>query len=127
MTQHNVKRLPVVEADGKLVGIVSRKDVLTVFLRKDEDIRADIVEWVFERGLGIAVNPVTVTVDVHDGEVILTGQLDLKSQLPLVEDMTKHIDGVVDVTVSMTYRHDDTQGHLPDPMAIDITQPPRVW
>jgi CBS domain-containing protein len=32
MTQHNVKRLPVVDADGKLVGIASRKDVLTVFL-----------------------------------------------------------------------------------------------
>jgi CBS domain-containing protein len=127
MTQHNIKRLPVVDADGKLVGIVSRKDVLTVFLRKDEDIRDDIVERVFEHGLGIAVNPVTVTVDVHDGEVILTGQLDLKSQIPLVEDMTKHIDGVVDVTVSMTYRHDDTQGRLPDAMAIDITQPPRIW
>lgn len=123
MTKHNVKRLPVVDADGKLVGIVSRKDVLTVFLRKDEDIRDDIVTHVFERGLGIAVNPATVTVDVHDGEATLTGQLELKSQIGLVEDMTKHIDGVVDVVVSMDYRHDDTPGHLPDPMTIDITRP----
>ena len=126
LTAHNIKRLPVVDEDGKLVGIVSRKDLLTVFLRTDEDIRDDIVEHVFEHGLGIAVNPAAVTVDVHDGEVALTGQLDLRSQLSLVEDMTRHIDGVVDVTVSMTYRHDDTRGHLPEAMAIDITQPPHV-
>ena len=123
MTQHNVKRLPVVDADGKLAGIVSRKDVLTVFLREDKDIRADIVERVFAHGLGIAVTPATVTVDVHDGEAVLTGQLDLKSQLSLVEDMTRHIDGVVDVTVSMTYRRDDTHSHVPDPLTIDITHP----
>jgi hypothetical protein len=74
----------------------------------------------------MAVNPATVTVDVHDGEVTITGQLDMRSQLSLVEDMTRHIDGVVDVTVSMTYRHDDTRDHLPEGMTIDITQPPRV-
>jgi len=126
LTAHNIKRLPVTDANGKLVGIVSRKDLLTVFLRTDEDIRGDIVEHVFQHGIGIAVNPAAATVHVHDGEVTLTGQLDLKSQLSLVEDMTRHIDGVVDVTVSMTYRHDDTHGHLPEAMAIDITQPPHV-
>jgi osmotically-inducible protein OsmY len=73
---------------------------------------------------GIAVNPATVTVEVYEGEVTLTGQLDLKSQLPLVEEMTRHIDGVVGVTASMTYRHDDTRTRIPDPMAIDLTQPP---
>jgi CBS domain-containing protein len=126
MTQHNVKRLPVVDTDGKLVGIVSRKDILTVFLRKDEDIRHEIIKWVFENGIGIAVNPATVTVDVHDGEVTLTGQLDLKSQIPLVEDMTRHVDGVVDVTISMVYRHDDTRLQHPHSLPIDYTQPPRV-
>jgi CBS domain-containing protein len=126
MTQHNVKRLPVVDADGRLTGIVSRKDVLTAFLRRDEDIRHDVIKHVFEHGIGIAVNPATVTVDVQDGEVALTGQLGLKSQLSLVEDMTRHIDGVVDVTVSMTYRHDDTRLQHPGSLPIDFTQPPRV-
>jgi CBS domain-containing protein len=126
MTQHGVKRLPVVDDDGKLVGIVSRRDVLTVFLRKDEDIRHDIVERVFEHGIGVAVNPATVTVDVHEGEAVITGELELRSQLSLVEDMVGHIDGVVDVTVSMTYRYDDTHTRMPDAMTVDITQPPRV-
>lgn len=40
--------------------------------------------------------------------------------------MTRHIDGVVDVVVSMDYRHDDTQHHIPGDMTIDITQPPRL-
>jgi CBS domain-containing protein len=127
LTEHNVKRLPVVGVDGRLVGIVSRKDLLSVFLRKDEDIRAEIVERVFERGIGIAVNPATVTVHVHHGEVTVTGQLDLKSQVSLVEDMTRHIDGVVDVAVSMSYRNDDTRTHVPEAMAVDITREPRVW
>ncbi|HEX6359301.1 CBS domain-containing protein [Actinophytocola sp.] len=126
MTQHNVKRLPVIDPDGKLVGIVSRRDVLTVFLRKDEDIRDDIVERVFEHGIGIAVNPATISVEVRDGEVTLTGQLALRSQLSLVEDMTRHIDGVVDVIASLTYRHDDTHEHIPEGMTVDITRPPRV-
>lgn len=126
LTEHRVKRAPVVDDDGRLVGIVSRKDLLTVFLRADEDIREEIVRRVFEGGIGIPVSPGTVTVDVNEGQVRLAGQLDLRSQLPLVEQMTRHIDGVVDVVVSMTYRHDDTRIPRPDPMAIDITQAPRV-
>jgi CBS domain-containing protein len=54
LTKHHIKRLPVVDEDEKLVGIVSRKDLLTVFLREDEDIRAEIVERVFRHGPGIA-------------------------------------------------------------------------
>jgi CBS domain-containing protein len=123
LTEHGIKRLPVVDDDGRLVGIVSRKDLLTVFLRKDADIRADIVERVFEHGIGIAVDPTAVTVDVHDGEAVLTGRLDMKSQIALVEDMTRHIDGVVDVTVSMTYRDDDTHEHIAGDLTVDITRP----
>lgn len=124
MAEHHVKRLPVVDDDGRLVGIVSRRDVLAVFLRKDEDIRADIIDRVFHFGIGMAVNPATVDVAVHQGEATVTGQLDLKSQLTLVEDMIRHIDGVVDVTVSMSYRHDDTRGRVNDFMTANLTQPP---
>ena len=124
LSDHNIKRPPVVDADGKLVGVVSRKDLLTVFLRKDEDIRDDIIKNVFEIGIGIAVNPSTVSVTVHDGHVELAGQLELKSQIPIVEQLTHHIDGVVDVTMSMTHRTDDTHTHVPPPMGVDITHEP---
>lgn len=124
LNRHQLKRLPVVDSDGKLVGIVSRKDLLAVFLRKDEDIRADIIENVFEFGLGMAVGPATVRVTVHDGKVRLEGQLEMKSQLSLVEQLARHIDGVVDVDMDMGYRHDDTHSHLPPAMGVDITHEP---
>lgn len=126
LTEHGLKRLPVVDDDGTLVGVVSRKDLLTVFLREDGDIRDEVVARVFEGGIGIPVSPATVAVDVHDGEVTLTGQVDLRSQVSLVEQMTRHVDGVVDVVVSLSYRHDDTKTPVPDPMAVDITAAPRV-
>jgi CBS domain-containing protein len=121
ITKHNVKRLPVVDSDGKLVGIVSRKDLLTVFLRGDEDIRDDIVRNVFQIGLGMRTAPGPVEVD--DGKVTLNGELELKSQLSLAEQLTRHTDGVVDVSVTMTYRRDDTAEHTPS-MGVDITHEP---
>lgn len=125
LTVHNIKRLPVLDDAGKLVGIVSRKDLLTVFLRPDAEIREDIVRNVFEFGLGMPVSPAVLTVTVHDGKVTLEGQIELKSQLDLVEQMARHIDGVVDVTMKMTYRRDDTKDtYVPPPLTVDITHEP---
>jgi CBS domain-containing protein len=123
ITKHNVKRLPVVDNEGKLAGIVSRKDLLTVFLRKDEDIRDDIIRDVFQIGMGMRTIPATVRVDVHDGAVTLDGRLELKSQVSLAEQLTRHTDGVVDVTMTMTYRQDDTDERSPS-MGVDITHEP---
>lgn len=123
ITKHNVKRLPVVDDDGELVGIVSRKDLLTVFLRKDEDIHDDIIRNVFQIGLGMRTIPAQVRVEVHDGKVTLDGPLELASQLSLVEQLTRHTDGVVDVIMTMTYRQHDAEQHTPS-MGVDITHEP---
>lgn len=123
ITRHGVKRLPVVDADGKLVGIVSRKDLLTVFLRKDEDIRDEVVRNAFAIGLNVRELPAGVRVDVREGKVTLAGELELRSQLALVEQLTRRIDGVVDVTNNLTYRQDDTDTHTPS-MGVDITHEP---
>jgi predicted transcriptional regulator len=71
MIDRNVKRLPVVDADGCLVGIVSRADLLWVFLRPDDEIAEEIRNEVFARAL---LQEPTYTVAVTDGIVTLSGK-----------------------------------------------------
>jgi CBS domain-containing protein len=123
LTRHGIKRMPVVDENGTLVGIVSRKDLLTVFLRKDEDIQDDIVRDVLDVGLGIQAGPGSVQVTVHDGKVTLAGRVELRSQASLARDLTRHVDGVVEVVDELEYRRDDSRDHTPS-MGVDITHEP---
>src|SRR5215470_423836 len=70
MNTHRVRRLPVVDEQGKLVGIVSRRDLLSVFLRPDAEIAHDAQQILHETGCD---QPATITVTVHHGVVTLTG------------------------------------------------------
>ncbi len=56
-----VRRLPVVDHDGSLIGIVSRGDFLRVYLRPDVDIRSDVEEA--RHGLSSGVGPIRLTPD----------------------------------------------------------------
>ncbi|MGW2254700.1 CBS domain-containing protein [Kitasatospora sp. NPDC001660] len=106
MQSERVKRLPVVDEAGRLVGIVSRSDLLRVFLRHDGAIREEIRAEVLRRTLGI--DPDTLDVRVHDGRVTLGGTLDHPGQAPVVERLCRGVDGVVDVTSRLGYRTDPT-------------------
>lgn len=107
MDEGRFKRLPVVDQDGRLVGMVTRRDLLKVFLRPDRQIRAEIVDEVLD---GIAgVEPTQVTVDVGDGVVTLLGEVDRRSLLPVVRRLVERVDGVVDVVSHLTYAVDDTR------------------
>jgi CBS-domain-containing membrane protein len=99
MNTNHVRRLPVVDQDGKLAGIVSRRDLLSVFLRPDDDITHDARQILDELPLA---NPKDVIVAVRHGVVILTGTLrpgsgDDQDLLPLALRLIWDIDGVVDV------------------------------
>jgi CBS domain-containing protein len=66
-----VKRLPVVNATGRLLGIVSRVDVLSVFSRDDDEIRDEIVRAVLP---GVVPKPwEDLEVTVQDGIVTISG------------------------------------------------------
>jgi len=106
MDRKLLKRLPVLDASGELVGIVSRVDLLAVFLRDDTDIEAEIATDVLERMLGLAAD--VVTIDVRDGIVSLTGILDDRSRVCLALYLARRVDGVVDVVDHLSYRFDDT-------------------
>jgi CBS domain-containing protein len=101
-----VKRLPVVDAGDRLVGIVSRHDLLSVFRRSDTELRDEIVDEVL--GKLPWVDPAHVRVDVVRGQVTLTGEVESKSLVPLAGRLVEGVDGVVSVDNRLGYRHDDT-------------------
>lgn len=102
-----VRRLPVVDSDGRLVGIVSRSDLLAPFLRSDEDIRLDIVENVLVGSFVISAHEVQVT--VTEGVVSLRGQVERKSVRNSLLQAMHGVAGVVDVDrTRLTYAVDDT-------------------
>ncbi|MEV6164921.1 CBS domain-containing protein [Streptomyces sp. NPDC052052] len=105
MEVHNVKRLPVVDETDKLLGIVSRGDLLRIFLRRDEAIREEIDRDVLQQTLGLA--PGAVTAEVREGQVALGGTVEFKSLIPIVERLCRSVDGVVSVTEHLSYRTDD--------------------
>ncbi|HET6359020.1 CBS domain-containing protein [Streptomyces sp.] len=106
MAKHHVERLPVVDEEDRLVGIVTRRDVLKVFLRPDEDIRREIIQSVIVDAMWLA--PQTITVCVDDGVVTLEGQVERLSEKPIALHMTRQVDGVVAVVDKLKYRLDDS-------------------
>jgi CBS-domain-containing membrane protein len=95
MVTMGVKRLPVVDDDGRLVGIVSRSDVLQLFHRTDRLVRIDI-ERLLRDPLS-APDDHEVTAHVRDGIVTLAGRVSLASHRRLIETMVREVPGVVDV------------------------------
>ena len=106
MAGHHIERLPVVDEEDRLVGIVTRRDLLQVFLRTDEEIRRAVEQEVLVETLWLAPHFIEVTVE--DGVVTLAGRLERRSERPLVLGMTSRMDGVVDVVDHLSYRLDDT-------------------
>jgi len=100
MNTHHVRRLPVVDEKGRLVGVVSRRDLLSVFLRPDDDIVRDARQVLDELPLA---DPKDVIVRVKHGVVTLAGTIrpgsgeDDQDLLPLALRLVWDIDGVVDV------------------------------
>jgi CBS domain-containing protein len=105
MDAERVKRLPVVEVDGRLVGIVSRVDLLRLYLRDDSDIRREVTEEVLRRTLWLDPDELSVTVD--KGVVTIGGTVDRRSTIGLVVHLVHSVEGVVEVVDHLTYHHDD--------------------
>lgn len=106
MHKRNVRQLVVVDDRGKIAGILSRGDVLQVFLRTDEDLRDEIVDGIIP-GLMITSGD-AIEVDVRYSVVTLEGQVDRKTDVEILGRLTRSVDGVVGVINSLTYRWDDT-------------------
>ncbi|PBC75896.1 BON domain-containing protein [Streptomyces sp. TLI_235] len=115
MDKHRVKRLPVVDEAGRLIGIVSRRDLLQIFLRHDAAIREEILHDVFGRTLWIPPGDVRVT--VNEGVVTVAGRLPRRSLIPIAEQLCRAVDGVVAVHQTLDWAEDDTDVRLEHPHA----------
>ncbi|GAA2617428.1 CBS domain-containing protein [Streptomyces tubercidicus] len=99
MARASVKRLPVVDGQGALQGIVSRADLLKVFLRSDEDL-AEEVRYVVGELFTAPVRDLRVT--VADGVVTLSGRVRDTSLIPVAARLVRAVEGVVDVEFDVT-------------------------
>ena len=118
MERSQVKRLPVVDDGGRLVGILSRADLLRVFLRRDHAIREEISGDILSRTLGIGADEVVV--DVTDGRVSLRGTVESRSLIPVVLRLCEGVDGVVEVTETLDYRTDEVTAVAPHSPRADL-------
>ncbi|MFE3657513.1 CBS domain-containing protein [Streptomyces sp. NPDC059165] len=118
MLRQGVERLPVVDEEGRLVGIVTRRDLLTVFLRPDREIRRRVIEEVLVDTLGLA--PDAVDVHVLDGAVTLTGVLQEQKEILVLRRLVEQMDGVVSVTDRLTARTADAPITASGPASQDL-------
>lgn len=107
MDAEHVKRLPVVDDLGRLVGIVSRGDLLKTYLRPDVDVQRDVEIGVLRAFL--VDDTASVTVSVRDGVVTLSGRVGRYTSAELVERLSRQVAGVVEVSSGLTFDVDDRE------------------
>nr|WP_257585815.1 MULTISPECIES: CBS domain-containing protein [unclassified Streptomyces] len=95
MERRGVERLPVVDEEDRLIGIVTRRDLLRVFLRGDDEIRRQVSEEIVAGELGLP--PEAVGVFVRDGVVTLAGDAELRGAIARAGFAAWRLDGVVGV------------------------------
>jgi CBS domain-containing protein len=105
MSHRKVKRLPVLDDGGNLIGVISRADVVNAFTKPDEVIEDEVREDIVRRLLFL--EPDVIDVGVDDGVVTLSGELENRTEAHLLEELTRRIAGVVRVVSNLTYEVDD--------------------
>ncbi|MFD8009041.1 CBS domain-containing protein [Streptomyces sp. NPDC058955] len=107
MVRRGVERLPVVDVEERLVGIVTRRDLLCVYLRPDAEIRRRIREDVLTDAMDLPGD----AVDVHvlDGVVTLAGRVRRRGQAQMLVELAERVDGVVAVVDRLSFHEDDTR------------------
>lgn len=106
LAQKRLRRLCVVDADGVLVGVISRRDIIGTYLRDDATILADIEEHVFRRGMWLF--PETLTAEVEAGVATLEGTVEKRTTAQVAAQLTQKVPGVVGVENKIRYAVDDT-------------------
>jgi len=101
MERHQLGCLPVVDESERLLGVVGPRNLLQVLLRPDEEIKADVTSQVLTGHYG--TNPLLVRVEVSDGVVRMSGELEHRNMVSSVLSAVRTIDGVIDAEGEFTY------------------------
>ena len=115
MYTRKVKRLPVVDANGHLVGIVGRSDLLAVFDRSDKEILKEIADDIMLNQFLVA--PQALHVTVENGIVTLSGVPETSSVGHEIVEQARHVQGVVAVRNRLSYPPPEPPGGRFDVLA----------
>jgi CBS domain-containing protein len=107
MYDRGIKRVPVVDGTGHLIGIVSRADVLSVYARPDDDIWREVTDQVILRTF--LVHPTRFDVAVQSGIVTLSGRPETDQVGQEIVDAVSRVQGVVTIRDRLEYAHDRTR------------------
>jgi CBS domain-containing protein len=110
METAGVRRLPVIDLLGRLVGMVTNRDLLKVFLRPDDAIKRQVVALFSTVDGGQSS---VLVVDVNDGHVVMAGEVDQRSVAESLTARIEAVDGVVSVTNDVSWLVDDTINAIP--------------
>jgi CBS-domain-containing membrane protein len=112
MFRHRVHQLPVVDAvSGRLIGMVTRSDLLTVYGRPAEDIQHNVLYDLIEDVFGMDSRRFTVNVD--QGTVTLRGDVRDRRAAGVLTDAVRHVEGVVTVIDQLTCQDHDRPSAMP--------------
>ena len=106
MIEHGVNRLPVLDGRGRLVGIVTRADLVRAFARTDDQIAAEAREEIALQQAWAGDDNI-VDIAVTDGDVLVTGPVRRRSDAELIPQIIRQVPGVIDVRSELTWSEED--------------------
>jgi CBS domain-containing protein len=104
MTSRGMNRLPVVD-DGRLVGIVTRADLVRAYVRSDEELAGTIKVEVLRQLLWL--DPTAFTIEVRDGVATISGSVERRSTAEMIARTIAMVPGIVDVDASIRWQLED--------------------
>lgn len=117
MQRSRLKRLPVVDDEGHLIGILSRADLVAAMARTDEELHADVLDAIALAGEEAIED---IEVEVHEGTATLRGTADRKTTKDVALRLASQVPGVIDVVDALGFRSDDSKDipRQKDPWAV---------
>jgi CBS domain-containing protein len=100
-----VKRLPVVDEDGNLLGIISRADLVGALARRDSDIAEDVADAIQDLGVETVAD---LDIRSNNGVVTLVGRVDRRTTAEIAVRLASRVMGVIEVLDRLRYDWDDT-------------------